>query len=132
MKNRFWALFLALTLVVSAFAGCGSIGTPATPNSEKPSESGQATPSTNPSGKLTKVKIAVLPYFDYTLFVAAKELGYDKEMGLEFELIPFTLENQAVQALLNGSIDVAQGALGSFVPLIPQAPNLRVIMNNNQ
>jgi ABC-type nitrate/sulfonate/bicarbonate transport system substrate-binding protein len=82
--------------------------------------------------ELTKVRIATLPYFDYTGFVAAHELGLDREVGLEFEFVPFPLEGSAVQALMRGSIDVAQGAIGSFIPLVPQALDLRVFLNNVQ
>lgn len=79
-----------------------------------------------------KVRMAVLPYFDYTLFVAAHKLGVDLEQGIDLELVPFAGESQAVQALLNGSIDAVQGAMGSFVPLLPNADDLRIVLNNNQ
>ncbi|MBW4083095.1 ABC transporter substrate-binding protein [Paenibacillus sp. S150] len=130
-------LLVVLTLMV-VLAGCGT-------NSNEGGSTGSQTTGAAASGnqtpdnsagetaaELQKVKIAVLPYFDYTLFVAAKELGVDREQGIDLELIPFTNESQAVQALLNGSIDVAQGALGSFVPLLPNASELRVVLNNNQ
>lgn len=80
----------------------------------------------------TKVRIATLPYFDYTGFVAAHELGLDREMGLDFEFISFPLEGSAVQAMMRGAVDIAQGAIGSFTPIVPQAPELRVFLSNVQ
>lgn len=113
-------VFLLAGLIL--LSGCGS-GTTATDSDTNQN----AEPK-----EMTEVKMAVLPYFDYTLFVAAKELGLDQEQGLSLELVPFPHKNQAIQALLNGSIDVAQGAMGSLIPLVPNAPNTRVVLNNDQ
>jgi len=79
--------------------------------------------------KAKKVRIATLPYLDYTGLVAAKALGLDQEMGLDFEFVAFPLEPQALQAMVRGSIDITQGAIGSFIPLMPQAPELRIIVS---
>ena len=78
------------------------------------------------------VRMATLPYFDYMGFVGAEALGLDEEMGLDLEFVPFPLESPAIQALARGSIDVGQGALGSLVPLLPQAQDIRVVLNNVQ
>lgn len=78
------------------------------------------------------VRIATLPYLDYTVFVAAHELGMDKELGLNFEFTQFPLEPAAAQALIRGDIDVGQGALAPLTTIFPQAPELRVILTNNQ
>lgn len=78
------------------------------------------------------VRIATLPYMDYTVFVAAHELGMDKELGLDFEFIQFPLEPAAAQALIRGDIDVGQGALAPLTTIFPQAPELRVLLTNNQ
>ena len=80
----------------------------------------------------TVVKMATLPYLDYTGFVGAHALGLDKQQGIELQFVPFPLEAPATQALERGSIDVGQGALGSLVPILPQATDLRVVMNDVQ
>lgn len=124
MGNKAQVSMLSVILLLVFLAtGCGSGS-----NSKAP----QTTDKETNVQKLTDVRMAVLPYFDYTLYVAAKKLGVDQELGIDLQLIPFTSESQAVQALINGAIDVAQGALGSFVPLLPNASELRVVVNNNQ
>lgn len=78
------------------------------------------------------VKVATLPYMDYTVLVAAHELGLDKEVGLNFEFTEFPLEAPAAQALIRGDVDIGQGALAPLVPLLPQASDLRVVLTNDQ
>lgn len=131
LHAKLTALALALLLAI-AVLGCTRPAAPTENTAPTAPAQSEASAGSDQPAELTKVRIGVLPYFDYTLFVAAKELGLDKEMGLDFELVSFTLEGQAAQALLNGSIDIAQGALGSFVPLMPEAQDLRVFMTNNQ
>ena len=137
MKSKLLVRLLSLVVLAVLIAGCASNSRSGNSPSSSPSSSGSPpaaseSPADKGESNPQKIRMAVLPYLDYTLFVAAKELGVDKEQGIELDLIPFPHESQAVQALLNGSIDVAQGALGSFVPLLPNAPELRVVLNNNQ
>jgi len=80
----------------------------------------------------TALTVGVLPFLDYTGWAATKELGIDKEQGIELEIQSFPLEPNEVQAFARGSLDIASGALGSLIPLIPQAKDLRVIGNNSQ
>ncbi|CAI6084905.1 ABC transporter substrate-binding protein [Cohnella sp. JJ-181] len=137
MVKRWGIILLFVMLLALTATACGG-GTKGDSNASAgassaatgTSEAG-ATVSAEP-GEVRKVRMAVLPYFDYTLFVAAHKLGVDLEQGIDLELVPFAGESQAVQALLNGSIDAVQGAMGSFVPLLPNADDLRIVLNNNQ
>ncbi len=132
--KRLFLILLSVMLIIAFLVGCSTPNEPSK-NSDNKTETGKTDPdATPPNGakELEKVKIGALPYFDYTLLIAAKGVGLDKEMGLDFEIIPFPLENVAVQALVNGSIDVAQGAIASFYPVWPQTPELRVFLNNDQ
>lgn len=133
------ALTLMLALFCTVFAGCAAPApAPAEPEPAAPAAPAPAAPAApaEPEApaeqELTKVRIGSLPFFDYTLLVAAKGVGLDKEMGLDFEIVPFALENVAVQALINGSIDIAQGSIASFYPVWPQTPELRHFLNNDQ
>ncbi len=123
---------LIMVLVLGLLIGCTpKPETPPTDGSDPVKTDGPVVTDPTPV-ELEKVRIGALPYFDYTLLIAAKGVGLDREMGLDFEIIPFPLENVAVQALINGSIDIAQGAIASFYPVWPNAPELRVFLNNDQ
>jgi ABC-type nitrate/sulfonate/bicarbonate transport system substrate-binding protein len=78
------------------------------------------------------LKVGVLPFLDYTGWVAARDLGIDKEQGLQLTLQPFPLEPNEVQAFARGSVDIASGALGSLIPLVSQAKSLRLVGNLSQ
>jgi ABC-type nitrate/sulfonate/bicarbonate transport system substrate-binding protein len=81
------------------------------------------------SGELT---VGVLPFLDYTGWIATRDLGIDKEQGLTLQIQSFPLEPNEIQAFARGSVDVASGALGSLIPLVPKAENMRVIGNYDQ
>lgn len=140
MRSRTLAAMMLIVLVAALGAGCArpsGTETPTQTSTQPPDQqpaqtAAPATEAPPAPPPLTKVRIGTLPYFDYTAFVAASALGLDKEQGLEFEFVPFSLETPAVQALIKGDIDIAQGAIGSFAPLLPQVPELRIVLNNNQ
>ncbi len=82
-----------------------------------------------PDEEFQTIKVGVLPYFDYQPFVGAHEIGLDRELGLDLELIPFPNENSGVRALVTGSIDVCEGSVDVVPNIIPQTPELRVFLN---
>jgi len=88
---------------------------------EKPGEEG-----------VQKLKIAVLPYFDYQPYVGAHAIGLDRELGLEFDLIPFPNENSGIRALITNSIDICEGSMNVIPNIIPQTPELRVFLSITQ
>ena len=80
----------------------------------------------------TPLTIGVLPFLDYTGWVATRELGIDKEQGIELTIQSFPLEPNEIQAFERGSVDVASGALGSLIPLVPKAKTVRLVGNLSQ
>ncbi len=82
--------------------------------------------------QITKVRIAVLPYFDCMHLVVAPKLGMDEELGLDFEFVPFTDQPTAIRAMVRGEVDVIEGGLMSSIPLYPEVPDLRFFFTNNQ
>jgi ABC-type nitrate/sulfonate/bicarbonate transport system substrate-binding protein len=78
------------------------------------------------------LRVGVLPFLDYTGWVAMKQLGIDKEQGLDIGIQSFPLEPNEVQAFARGALDVASGAIGSLIPLVPQAKDMRLVGNLNQ
>jgi len=80
----------------------------------------------------TPLTVGVLPFLDYTGWVATSELGIDKEQGIELTIQSFPLEPNEVQAFERGAVDIASGALGSLIPLIPKAKTLRLVGNLTQ
>src|SRR5215204_309101 len=75
----------------------------------------------------TPLTVGVLPFLDYTGWVATSELGIDKEQSIELTIQSFPLEPNEVQAFERGAVDIASGALGSLIPLIPKAKTLRLV-----
>src|SRR5215211_6361321 len=80
----------------------------------------------------TPLTVGVLPFLDYTGWVATSELGIDKEQSIELTIQSFPLEPNEVQAFERGAVDIASGALGSLIPLIPKAKTLRLVGNLTQ
>ena len=76
-----------------------------------------------------RVRMGVLPYFDYVGWSIPVEMGWDKELGLNMELVYFASEARAVEALLSKSIDVSAASILTLIPLYPKSPDLRVWMN---
>jgi ABC-type nitrate/sulfonate/bicarbonate transport system substrate-binding protein len=79
--------------------------------------------------ELTVVKLGVSPYFDYQPFTGAHELGLDRELGLELELIPMTSDITGIRAMETGDLDITTGSVDVIVSLVPQAPDLVTYLN---
>jgi ABC-type nitrate/sulfonate/bicarbonate transport system substrate-binding protein len=75
------------------------------------------------------VKMGVMPYLDYTPFVAAHELGLDKDLGINLDLIPFPQESAGIRALVTDSINVCEGSVNVLLTVVSQTPDLRVFLN---
>jgi NitT/TauT family transport system substrate-binding protein len=63
----------------------------------------------DPSQKLTKLKVAILPFLSYAPFFIAQEEGLFSAQGLDLEIIRFSHSPEAIPALIQGSIDAAGG-----------------------
>jgi len=84
---------------------------------------------TGAAEKPVRVRMGVLPYFDYSGWSIPVAMGWDKELGLDIELMYFASEARASEALLSRSIDVSAGSILTLIPLYAKAPDLRVWMN---
>jgi ABC-type nitrate/sulfonate/bicarbonate transport system substrate-binding protein len=82
--------------------------------------------------KVYTVHVARTPFFDYQFFEVAEKLGWDKELGIKFEDTWLTQSGPAMQALANGSIDVAGSCIVCNYPFYESIPELRNFMTVNQ
>jgi len=78
--------------------------------------------------ELTPVRIGVAPYSMFVLFMASKEVGFDKEIGLDFKIDEFTSTAPAVKAMLSGDIDIASNCINEAVPYIKTAPQVKTVL----
>lgn len=79
-----------------------------------------------------KVRYGVIPYFDYTAWPIATELGWDHELGLDIELVKILDDPKASAALSRGDIDASGGCIGVIVAVFPRTPEVRFFNNGVQ
>jgi len=82
--------------------------------------------------ELKKVRVAMIPFFDYQFWAVAKELGWDKDLGLDLELTWLTQSGPSIQALANGSVDVVNTCVVCNYPFYESVPNLITFLNTEQ
>jgi ABC-type nitrate/sulfonate/bicarbonate transport system substrate-binding protein len=88
---------------------------------------------TKPSEVATyTVNVGRTPFFDYQFFAVAQKFGWDKELGIVFKDTWLTQSGPAMQALANGSIDVAGSCIVCNYPFYESIPELRNFMTVNQ
>jgi ABC-type nitrate/sulfonate/bicarbonate transport system substrate-binding protein len=77
------------------------------------------------------VKFGLTPVFDYQPWAIAHELGMDKELGINIEMINITSAGNGVAAMRQGSLDVTSIAQVAAFPFYKAIPTLRtwVILN---
>jgi ABC-type nitrate/sulfonate/bicarbonate transport system substrate-binding protein len=78
------------------------------------------------------VRVGRTPFFDYQFFEVAQQFGWDKELGIVFEDTWLTQSGPAMQALANGSIDLAGSCIVCNYPFYESIPELRNFMTVNQ
>lgn len=78
------------------------------------------------------VKVGVTPYFDYTPWVVADQLGLDEELGINLELVNITSTARGVAAMKQGSLDVVASCHVCDFPLYQSVPELRSWLITNQ
>ncbi|MBI2148351.1 ABC transporter substrate-binding protein [Candidatus Woesearchaeota archaeon] len=82
---------------------------------------------------LEKIKVAYKPTSHYLSVFIAKENGFFLEEGLDAELINFDSSNQAMDALLNGQVDVSRGGLFLQLKIEAEKPGqIKTFLVNNQ
>jgi len=78
------------------------------------------------------VKVGRTPFFDYQFFEVAQKFGWDKELGIVFEDTWLTQSGPAMEALANGSIDMAGSCIVCNYPFYESIPELRNFNTVNQ
>jgi ABC-type nitrate/sulfonate/bicarbonate transport system substrate-binding protein len=78
------------------------------------------------------VRVGRTPFFDYQFFEIAQEFGWDEELGIVFEDTWLTQSGPAMQALANGSIDMAGSCIVCNYPFYESIPELRNFNTVNQ
>lgn len=79
-----------------------------------------------------EVNVGRTPFFDYQFFEIAQKFGWDKELGIKFNDVWLTQSGPAMQALANGSIDIAGSCIVCNYPFYESIPELRNFMTVNQ
>ena len=90
---------------------------------------GFGTSSSAKADDLTEVIIETQPYYDFKFFDVAKELGIDKEFGLDVTILT-TPEQFSWRKLVRGDVDIAASCPTCVLPAIGELPNLRDFMIN--
>lgn len=107
---------------------------PAPAVTEAPAEPAVEEPAAAPTEeqKVYTVRVARTPFFDYQFFEVAQQFGWDEELGIKFEDTWLTQSGPAMQALANGSIDIAGSCIVCNYPFYESIPELRNFMTVNQ
>jgi len=79
--------------------------------------------------ELTPVLIETQPYYDFKFFDVAKDLGIDREFGLDITIIT-TAEQFSWRKLVRGDVDIAASCPTCVLPAIGELPTLRDFMIN--
>lgn len=106
----------------------------ATPVAEPVTTEVQATSQPEPAEpkETYTVRVGRTPFFDYQFFEIAQSFGWDDELGIKFEDTWLTQSGPSMQALANGSIDLAGSCIVCNYPFYESIPELRNFMTVNQ
>ncbi len=77
------------------------------------------------SDEIKTVKMGITPYFDYMPWVLAKDMGFDKELGIDLQPVTVATTPQGVAAMRQGSVDVVSSCHVCDFPLYKSVPSLR-------
>lgn len=130
-RTRFVVVIVMASIVLAA---CGT-GSPSAPAGTEPPASvpaaSEAAASSAPAEPVV-VRVAMTPFFDYQFFSVAKELGWDKELGLDLQVTWLTQSGPSVQALANGSVDTVNTCVICNFPFYESVPELTDFLTVNQ
>jgi ABC-type nitrate/sulfonate/bicarbonate transport system substrate-binding protein len=128
MKNnmKLISMLITLMMVLTFFAGCGAQQAEQAPTTQAPAvETTAETPATGEApAELTKVRLGLTPYPMYPLYSIAKELGIDKEFGLDIETKVFTGTATAAQALTRGDMDITSSCIAEHLAAVKGSPSI--------
>ncbi len=75
---------------------------------------------------LTTVKVGSMPYSMYQVCHTAKELGFDKELGLDYVIREHVGPQNQMKELARKELDIVVGSIAEFVPVIKTMPEARL------
>lgn len=119
---------LAILVISMALSACQPA---AAPVAEPPTAAVQQ-PAPTEEMKTYTVRVGRTPFFDYQFFEIAQAFGWDEELGIEFKDTWLTQSGPSMQALANGSIDLAGSCIVCNYPFYESIPELRNFMTVNQ
>lgn len=125
-NTKFICILIALMMVLPFFAGCGvqkSAQEPTTQVSDAETTTEAATTEEAPA-ELVKVRLGLTPYPMYPLYNIAKELGIDKEFGLDIDTEVFTGTATAAQALTRGDMDITSSCIAEHLAAVKGSPDI--------
>jgi len=131
MKNKWYRIIVmtvSIMMAITVFMSCtdapsaSSDAVTEKPSSEATVASEAAASQT--AEELTKVNVGMTPYSMYAIWAIAKDLGIDKEYGLDIELFDFAGTAQGAQACVRGDVDITASCVAEHLTSIVGAPNL--------
>lgn len=130
-KKLLFQTVLGLLIMSMALIACQPATTPvAQPTVAEVQETTQPEPTKEM--EIYTVKVGRTPFFDYQFFEVAHAFGWDNELGIKFEDTWLTQSGPSMQALANGSIDMAGSCIVCNYPFYESIPELRNFMTVNQ
>jgi len=78
------------------------------------------------------VRVAMTPFFDYQFYSVAKELGWDKELGLDLQFTWLTQSGPSIEALAAGSVDTVNTCVVCNFPFYESVPEMMDFLTVNQ
>lgn len=128
-RNSIISLLVYILLISMVLTACQQAQVPASEQSQPSSGDEKVEPEEK---QIYVVNVGRTPFFDYQFFEVAQKYGWDKELGIEFKDTWLTQSGPAMQALANGSIDLAGSCIVCNYPFYESIPELRNFMTVNQ
>lgn len=116
MKKKVISIFLIMALLVSMLTACSGSDSG---NTETETESEKETQ------ELTSVNVGMTPYSMYAIWAIAKDMGIDKEFGLDLNLVNCTsTANGATLLVGNGDVDISASCISEHLACVETADNI--------
>ncbi len=125
MKKRILSVLLATAMAVSVLAGCASSKASET---EKKSETAKSDAESTDSDTIT-IKSCFATGMTGAVNNYAIEKGLYKELGIEFENIQWSSNDEVLSMITRGEIDVADGDPSSYIPAIYNGVSAKLVGN---
>lgn len=120
MKKKILAVLVA-ALVLGAFSGCGSAA--------KSDKTEQAAQQTESGDEVITIKACLATGMTGAVNKFAIEKGLYKELGIEFDAIDWTSNDEVLSLITRGDIDFADGDPSAFIPGIVNGVPAKLVGN---